>query len=283
MTILITGANGNVGWCVTALLAHRRPRVMVRGPHEFPSGVDIRYGDFDYPETWPEVLDGVHSVYLYPFAGADFVAAARKAGVRRFVVHSAAAAGFTIDYDGTALARHLAEERDGHRAVETAVEASGAEWTHLRPGLLATNTLGWAEAIRTERVVREPYPGSGYPLVHEADIAEIAVAALLTDEHVGAAYTLTGPAKVTQAEQVAAIGAAVGAEIGFEELTPEQAVGKWRGENWPEEDMQWHVELLADAVDGPGSLPVSGTFEKLTGRLPRSFAQWARDHAADFS
>jgi uncharacterized protein YbjT (DUF2867 family) len=119
-------------------------------------------------------------------------------------------------------------------------------------------------------------------LVHEADVAEVAVAALLTDDHVGAAHTLTGPAKVTQVEQVAAISAAIGTEIEFEVLSPQDAVPHWRAEGWPEEYMQWRLEVLADAVDGTGTIPPSGTFEELTGRRPRTYAQWARDHVADF-
>ena len=179
------------------------------------------------------MLDGVERVYLFPFAyvvtesGAGFVEQAVKAGVRRFVVHSAAAAGFDPaddpgDRSLSPLRRHLAEERQAHRELESMVEAADAEWTHVRPGLLAANALGWAERIRAERVVREPYGTAGYPVVHEADIAEVAVAALLTDSHLGAAYTVTGPAKVSQAEQVKAIGVAVGEEIRFEELTPER-------------------------------------------------------------
>ena len=162
------------------------------------------------------------------------------------------------------------------------VEAADAEWTHVRPGLLAANALGWAERIRAERVVREPYGTAGHPVVHEADIAEVAVAALLTDSHLGAAYTVTGPAKVSQAEQVKAIGVAVGEEIRFEELTPERAREQWLQDGYPEEVADWRIELLAVSTDGPGSLPPTGTFQQVTGRPPRPFARWALDHAADF-
>jgi uncharacterized protein YbjT (DUF2867 family) len=162
------------------------------------------------------------------------------------------------------------------------VEASGAEWTRVRPGLLAANALRWAERIRAERVVREPYAAVGYPVVHEADVADVAVAALLTDDHVGAAYTITGPAKVTQAEQAVAIGAAIGEEVPFEELDPADARTQWLRDGWPEETADWMIALLADAVDGTGALPPTDTFQRVTGRPPRTFAQWAFDHAADF-
>lgn len=62
------------------------------------------------------------------------------------------------------LRRHLAEERQAHRELELMVEVTDVEWTHVRPGLLAANALGWAQRIRAERVVREQYGTAGYPV-----------------------------------------------------------------------------------------------------------------------
>ncbi|MFD4405132.1 NAD(P)H-binding protein [Nocardia sp. NPDC058499] len=296
MRILVTGATGNIGRGLVHQLveAGQEVRAMTRRPQaaRLPAAVDVRYGDFERPDTWSGVLDGVERVYLFPHIydvttpGGHFVDQAVRAGARRFVVHSAAAAGFTgeepADQSLTYLKEHLAFERQAHREVEQWVEATGAEWTHLRPGLLAVNALDWAESIRTERVVREPYPTSGYPWVHEADIAEVAVAALLTDEHVGNAYTLTGPAKVTHAEQVQAIAAAIDDAIRFEELTPQQARTHWVGNGYPADYVDWMLESRVDSIDDSGSVPPTNTFQQITGRAPRSFAQWARDHRADF-
>lgn len=287
MTILVTGATGNIGRRVVDGLvgAGQRVRAMVRDPHaaRLPQGVERIGGDFTRPDTWPDALDGVERVYLFPFASeTGFVERAVASGVRRFVVHSAAAAGFAPSDEPSALGRHLEAERHWHRGLELEVEATGREWTHVRPGLLAADALGWADRIRAERTVREPYGRSGYPLVHEADVAEVAVAALLTDDHVGAAYTITGPARVTQIEQAAAIGAAIGAEVRFEELTPSQARVQWLADGYPPDVADWLIELLAAALDGPGALPPTSTYEEITGRPPRTFAQWARDHAADF-
>ncbi|MEV4091351.1 NAD(P)H-binding protein [Streptosporangium saharense] len=289
MTILVTGATGNIGRHVVRGLvgAGQRVRVMVRDPRaartRLPEGVELVQGDFTRPGTWPDALRSVERVYLFPYANElGFVEEAVAAGVRRFVTHSAAAAGFVPSDDPSALGRHLEEERRAHRGLELAVEATGREWTHVRPGLLAVRALGWADRIRAERTVREPYATSGYPLVHEADVAEVAVDALLTGEHLGAAYTITGPAKVTQAEQAAAIGAAIGEHVRFEELTPARARALWLAEGYPPKMADWLIELLADAVDGTGVLAPTGTYEEITGRPPRTFARWAGDHAADF-
>jgi uncharacterized protein YbjT (DUF2867 family) len=291
VTILVTGATGNVGrQVVTRLVEAGQPvRAMTRQPHKrrLPDGAEVVQGDFERPGTWRAALVGVRSVYLYPFLNTNtdhgFVEEAIKAGVTRFVVHSAAAAGFAPGTGGGgALGRHLAEEREAHRAVELLVEASGAEWTQVRPGLLAANALRWADRIRAERVVREPYRSAGYPVVHEADVADVAVAALLTDDHLGAAYTVTGPVKVSQAEQAAAIGAAIGTQVRFEELDPAQARTLWLRDGFDEETAGWMLELLADAVDGTGALPPTDTYLRVIGRPPRTFARWANDHAADF-
>ncbi|MFD0890657.1 SDR family oxidoreductase, partial [Streptosporangium algeriense] len=106
MTILVTGATGNIGRHVVRGLvgAGQRVRAMVRDPRTagalLPEGVELVHGDFTKPGTWPDALRAVERVYLFPYAyqgpsvtGPGFVAEAVAAGVRRFVVHSAAAAG----------------------------------------------------------------------------------------------------------------------------------------------------------------------------------------------
>ncbi|MFC4565118.1 NAD(P)H-binding protein [Nocardiopsis mangrovi] len=293
MTILVTGASGNIGRHVVSGLvgAGQRVRAMTRTPGagRLPHGTEVVYGDFDDPKTFDAVLEGIERVYLFSAATAGFVDRARAAGVGRFVVHSAAAAAFPNGDDPgdpgiSALRRHLADERVGHRAIERLAEESGAEWTHVRMGLLAANALDWADPIRAGEPVRGPYGGAGEPLVHEADVAEVAVAALLTDAHIGAAYTLTGPAKVTQSEQVRTIGAAIGRPAAFEEITPEQARTEWYDpDNGMDDDvLDWLLELHAASSDGPSVLTPTSTYEQITGRPPRPFTRWAADHADDF-
>ncbi len=296
MRILVTGATGNIGREVVRLLAASGAdvRAMSRTPDAArallgttASRVEIVRGDFGEPESWTAALTGVDRIHLFPFVyvGGEttFVAEAVRHGVGRFVVHSAAAAGFApVASPADALQAHLEEERAAHRAVEVAVEATGAEWIHVRPGLLAVNSLGWAPAIKAKEAVRAPYGEAGYPWVHEVDVAEVAVRALLTDDLVGQVCTITGPVRVSQVDQVGAIGAALGRDVGFEELTPDQAKEQWRLEGCPEEYLDWRLAVLEDAREGCGTLAPTRDFERITGRAPRSFAQWAVDHAADF-
>ena len=141
---------------------------------------------------------------------------------------------------------------------------------------------GMAQRTRAERVVRAPYGTAGYPVVHEADVAEVAVAAQLNrlprrrclHDH------RAGEGLAGRAGEGNRRGG--GEEIHFEELTPEQAREQWLRDGCLAEFADWRIELLAVSVDGPGSLPPTDTFQWITGRPPRTSAQCALDHASEF-
>lgn len=273
--ILVTGATGNVGGNVVRQLleAGESVRAVTRNPATavFPPGVEVVGGDLTKPESLAEAFDGVDRIFLFPSADAAEAVAelARERGVRRVVVLSAGLVEGYVDNPIAAM----------HRSVEDAVEASGLAWTFLRPGGFATNTLAWAGSIRSEGVVRAPYGGAVINLIHEADVAAVATAALLEDGHEGAAYRLTGPGGLTQVEQAQAIGQALGRDVRFEELTPEQ--GREHMTRFaPAPVVDTMLRFWADAV---GAEPeVLSTVEQVTGRPARSFGRWAHDHVEDF-
>jgi len=76
----------------------------------------------------------------------------------------------------------------------------------------------WADQIRTDGAVRWPYPVAARSLIHEADIARVAVRALTQDGHTGQTYVLTGQQTLIQTEQVHAIGEAIDRPLRLEEI-----------------------------------------------------------------
>jgi len=99
------------------------------------------------------------------------------------------------------------EDDDGYEeTLEWRIERSALEWTFLRPTGFATNTLLWADQIRSGDLVRWPYARARRSLIHERDIAAVAVRALTDEALVGARPILTGPEALTQQAQVDAIG-----------------------------------------------------------------------------
>jgi uncharacterized protein YbjT (DUF2867 family) len=60
--------------------------------------------------------------------------------------------------------------------------------------------------------------------VHERDVADVGVRALLDDDLIGTRPVLTGPRSLTQVEMVTAIGAALGRDLGFQEIPTDVAL-----------------------------------------------------------
>ncbi|MFI6043337.1 SDR family oxidoreductase [Nocardia sp. NPDC051321] len=278
--VLVIGATGHVGGQVVSQLAAggTAVRALARKPEAaaFPAGVEVAPGDLTAPETLIPALDGVDAVYLtWPMLSADKaiqVVEVIAAHARRLVLLSSGAVRDDLEEQSNPIGK-------AHAAVEKPIRESGLEWTFLRPYGFATNTLEWAPQIRAGNVVRGAYGAASMTLLHEADIAAVAVRALTTDAHIGARYELTGPAPLSRIEQVAAIGAALGRPLVWEELTREQARQQM---DWlPAEFADFVLDGLAAMVDTPGQ-PTS-TVQEVTGSPARGYAQWAADHAADFA
>jgi uncharacterized protein YbjT (DUF2867 family) len=271
MTILITGATGNVGRHLVQLLhAGGHPvRALTRDPAaaDLPAGVDVRAGDFTDLASLEAALEGVTALHLLTTFGPgnttipnsrDLVAAAVKAGVQRV----------TLLWNGYA------------GPVEEAVEDSELQYTHLRPGEFMSNALTWAETIRTEGVVREAYGEIGHSPVDVRDIADVAALALTEDGHAGQAYILTGPEVLTAPQQVAAIADAIGRDVRYEAEDREGAKARMRAMGIEEQAIDYVLDWRAAPPEFASK--VFTTVADVTGRPARTFAAWARDHADSF-
>jgi uncharacterized protein YbjT (DUF2867 family) len=266
--ILVIGATGKVGHHVVDGLLERgaRVRALTRNPDaaRLPVGVEVVSGDLTDPKTFADHMPGVEAVFLvWPFLAAEAAAEvvdtlAGDAG--RIVYLSAEAAGRRPD--------------SVWASVERAVERSGREWTFLRPTGFAANTLMWSGQIRRSGVVRWVYGRAARSLIHERDVADVAVRALTEGGHVRVRYVLTGPEALTQVEQVRRIGDAIGRALRWEEVSPDEIRDQLAGVPASA------LDTWASFVDSPEV--VTSTVREVTGRPARSFPEWARDHAMDF-
>jgi uncharacterized protein YbjT (DUF2867 family) len=277
MTTLVIGARGSVGRKVLdqLLVAGEPVRASVRNPAaaDLPAGVPVIAADLTKPETLPAALDGVDKVFLYASAdGIDgFIDAARDADLDRIVLLSSGSV--LLPY---ATGNAIIEE---HRGVEQALADSGLRWTPIRPLVLANNASNWTHSIRTDGVVRLFRPEAVTAPIHERDIAAVAVTALVGDAGSPVSALLTGSELVSQRRQVELIGAAIGKDIQIEELSESAARDRF-GQFEKLDIVNAILEFIAAAADG-GS-PATDTVERVLGRRAVPFAQWAREHAADF-
>lgn len=279
--ILVTGATGNVGRQVVSQLLRTgvAVRALTRNPDSagLPDGVDVVRGDLSEPDTLDARLNGVEAVFLmWPFLPADLATAALDAvtkHARRIVFLSS----FAVRDD---LERQIDPNSQFHADIERLIQHSGREWTFLRCGGFAANTMMWAPQIRAEGVVRWVYGGAARSLIHERDIAAVAVRALTGDGHGAAKYVLAGPQSLTQVEQVHTIGEAIGRPLRWEEISPEAARQQMLTKGWPASFVDGALDYWAKLVREPEL--VTPTIEEVTGVPARTFREWAIDHAGDF-
>ncbi|POX43888.1 FMN-dependent NADH-azoreductase [Streptomyces sp. Ru71] len=271
--IAVTGATGNVGRAlVHRLLAAGAPvRALTRDPQRaaLPEAADVVHAGQDDPTA---LFDGVTKLFLY-IQSAGLLPAARAAGVRHVVLLSSAIIQEGADDPGHPI--HVM-----HATVEQQLRDHGPRFTFLRPGAFATNALQWAPQIRSGRTdIRGVFADGLTAPIHEDDIAAVAERALLDDGHEGAVHRLSGPDATTNAEQITAIGHALGRDLRFTEVPPEQA-GPELFPHVPPHMVQALLKSFADTVGTPPE--ITDTVHKITGTPARTFTQWAADHADDF-
>lgn len=142
---------------------------------------------------------------------------------------------------------------------------------HARP-------LGWwAPQVRAGDVVRWPHLAAPTAPIHERDIAAVAVRALCEDGHVGAEYVLTGPESLSQREQLATIGRAIGRSLQIEDISPDEAR---RELQMPPVVVNMLLDAWAAALGQPAF--VTSTVAEITGKPARTFLEWATDNAVAF-
>ncbi len=267
--ILVTGATGNIGSALVSTLlgsgerVRARARDAARARAKLPTTVDVIAADaplatalagcdraFFLDHAGPKLAD----------AGAEFATAARDAGVRHVVVVSS----------GTIDMQPPTQIGTWHLALEHAFAPVAS--TFLRPDTFASNALRWAATVRDKAMVFSIAADSRSVPIDPADIAAVAHAALVQPFHAGKTYTLSGPHVMSVREQVAALAELVGKPIQLVEVPRERAIAGMVGAGMAKEMAEAVLELM-----GHEPRPTT-TVHDVTGKPPRTFAQWAADH-----
>jgi uncharacterized protein YbjT (DUF2867 family) len=281
LSILVTGATGNVGRHVVSYLVAlgHQVRALSRNPASvsFPQGVKNIQGDLSQPETLDQALEGVDAVFLLVRApttpvGPDLVSRIRKS-TRRLVFLSSSVVRDDLSDQPNFIARV-------HSEIEHLIENAGFDWTFLRPGMFATNTVNWwGPQIRAGNVLRWPYPRAALAPIDPRDIAAVAAHSVINPRHIGAKYLLTGPQSLTQVKMLESIGLAIGRKLEFHEISPDVARQELVA-YLPAGILDILLDFWPTAVDKPA--PLTETVSEVTGSLPRTFREWTMDYASRF-
>jgi len=223
--------------------------------------------DWEDPETWALALRDIGAVYLtyYP----DLAVPGAVQNVRAFIELAVANGAKRI-----VLLSGRGEE-EAQRA-EQVLMRSGADWTILRCSWFSQN---FSESFLLEPIMSgEVFLPAGEirePFIDADDIADVAVAALSDDRHIGELYELTGPRLMTFAELTAEIGQATGRDIRYVPISNEEYATALSQAGLPPE-FEWLVNYLFTTIlDGRNAKLADGV-QRALGREPRDFREYAR-------
>jgi uncharacterized protein YbjT (DUF2867 family) len=279
--ILITGASGNVGKEVLKQVAqtggHIRAAFQSSNKAAAPPGVEIVTVDFNQPETLRAALKGVERVFLVGPPTAQLPVLERKAidvikqsNVQQVVMLSAMGGRDAV------FTRQHAESEDY-------MQASGVAYTFLRPNGFMQNMVNYnGPTITTQNAFYGTEGDGRVSHIDIRDIAAVAVKTLTEDGHRNKAYTLTGPAALTNNEIAQILSSTVGREIRFVNLPPSQLRQALLSAGMSE----WSADALLDLQrlyrEGKAAT-VTHDVEQVLGRKPIDFARFCRDYEHAFA
>lgn len=264
-SILVLGGNGKTGRRVVERLKARNADVRAA------SRSSTQPFDWNNRATWSPALQGIDSVYItyqpdlaVPGAPDDIRVLSELA--------VAAKVGRLVLLSGRG-------EEEAARC-EQIVQQAGAEWTIVRAGWFNQN---FSESFFLEPIlageVALPVNDIREPFIDADDIADVVVAALTESGHAGQVYEVTGPRLMTFQEAVAEIASAIGRDIRFIRVTPEQYSAGMRSAGIPEDYIGLIDYLFNTVLDGRNAYLADGV-QRALGRPARDFSDYVRDTAA---
>ncbi|NMG08484.1 SDR family oxidoreductase [Brasilonema sp. UFV-L1] len=284
--IVVSGATGNTGKHVVKLLSQVKDVKVRAAVHslekarELPENVEVVQMDYAQPETVVSAFAGATKLYLVPPSDPNrvrseiapiMVEAAKKAGIQYIVLIS----GLGIDREPI-----TPTDREFYLQVEGIVVDSGITHTILRCSWFHQNFISpvfFGPQVQ-QGVVRLPVGEGRTGWIDARDIAAVAATVLTQTGHENKIYNLTGPEALTTSELTTILSKAAAREIKFMDVSEESFAQMLRNFGTRELLIQGMIDIMGKWKIGAHDI-VTPDVEKVTGKKPISFEQFAIDQA----
>lgn len=278
--ILVTGATGNVGRTVTALLAASpvQVRALTRDPGPaarlLPPNAEVVRGDSSDRSSLDAALDGVDAMYLACGNVPDQV------DVESALIDRAVANGLSrvvkLSARGAELGSAVAYWH-WHATIEAHLAGSGVPAVVLRPSFLMTNLLAVLGQVRDHGLLVAPAAHARISMVDPRDVAAAAAVTLLESGHEGSTYVLTGPSAVTYDDVATSFAGALGRDVAYLDVTPDEARRSMLDQGLPPFVVDQLGAVFAALRRGQQATTTDAV-AALIGRPPRSVGDFAAAH-----
>lgn len=270
MKMLVTGATGKFGTKVVDTLLKTVPSsqlvVSVRKPDKAEGlrdrGVEVRHGDFDYPETLESAFAGIDRLLIISADGdnetrirqhSNAVAAAKRAGVK-FVAYTSVA--------NAQESKNLFAPT--HKATEQAILKTGIPYSFLRNNWYLENEIPGIQGV----LAGAPWVTSagngkvGWAL--QQDYAEAAATVISGNGHENTIYELSGKS-LTQKEFVSVLSDVLGKEVTVQKVDDVAYADMMKKAGIPDFVIPLLVDIQKSIREGTLDFE-SNDFEKVLGR-----------------
>ncbi len=264
--ILVIGGTGKTGRKVAERLTQKNQNVRIGSRSGHPAF------DWEDPSTWPAALAGMDKIYItfqpdlaVPGALAaieGLTQVAQESGVQKLVLLSGKG------------------EREAELCEQVVIH-SGIDYTIVRASWFNQN---FSESFLLDPIlagqVALPQAAAKVPYVDTDDIADVAVEALLHDQHNGRIYELTGPRTWTFPEVVREIATATGREISFTTISLSDYKQMLESFQLPAA-YAWLINyLFTEVLGNEQNAIVTHDIEKVLGRKPKDFSEYVQEVVA---
>ena len=269
--ILVVGASGTVGSELSRLLAAQGEAVR-KATSRVPQTADQVQVDLVTGAGLKAAFDGVdRAFFLAPPGHADqeallapLIEEAKARGLKKVVLMTAMGAN--------------ADEAAPMRKAERRLEATGLPFNIIRPNWFMQNFhTFWLHGIQTAGQIFLPVGQAKGSFIDARDIAAVAAKLLTTETFANREFDLTGGRALDHAEVAAILTQATGRPIGFTDITPEAMLQGLLGAGLPRDYAEFLVLILGYFKAGY-SERITDAVQAITGRAPRTLAQYAADY-----
>lgn len=264
--IVVIGGTGKTGRRVAQNLKESGYNIRVVGHKTNPAL------DWENPETYDAVLEGMDRAYIvyYP----DLAVPGSRDAITA-LTEKALAAGLKKVVLLSGKGETEAE------ACEDIVANSGLDYTLVRASWFNQNfSEGAFVDFVLDGVVALPMPEARIPFVDANDIADVVSKVLVDDSYNGQTITVTGPQMRTFEEVVEIMAEAADKQIEYIPISIEEFKEGMRKAGLPDSYVWLFGYLFKEVLGNPENQEVSNDVEKVLGRKPIDFSEYAAKVAA---
>ncbi len=270
--ILIIGATGTVGSEIARLLeldGHTVLRATSKTPKQGQVQIDLATG-----EGIDSAMEEVDKAFLLSPPGyadhykilSPLITAAKKHNLKKIVLMTAMGAN--------------ADENSPFRRAEVELENSGLNYNIVRPNWFMQNfNTFWVQPIKEQKLILLPAGDAKTSFIDSRDISAVVAKLLTSSEFDNRDFDITGPQALDHNQVASKITDSISSEVIYEDIEPATLRSELVNAGLPADYVDFLLLIFGFLKEGYNA-GVTENVEKILGRKPHNFEQYANDYSS---